>query len=750
MVKYIKENVSIIDKMVGNLLNKQKRSISEPPKFDLDDLPEPPKLNDSNLETDIPTISPRSIDIPEAKTIEPIKENFPLPPQLDNLSKEVPIKNEETKLPEKIRFPSEVNKIQDDLPRKIDLPKIDTNDTSLATPPIINEKAIVKQKQKKGFFSMFRNKKKLGINDLPSLEMPPVPIEKTNLTNNPIKPDKNLPIPPSFNKLSSDIKMPVPPTLDGTIINSSKQMDNQKDNENSNLSKSTNLPNITNLDEHKDFMPPSMKLETPIPVWIKEGEEFRENELLDEAQNFLATELEQEGKDFLENEMKQEAEDFIKKETPLSQVKGVGPKRAKILKKAGIKTAEHLALKNHKKLAEEIKIPESHAKRIVNHAKKITKIKNQLKSKSKSKDKSISDVIKQLETERKEIDKLQKEDINEDKIIELEGHKEIIKVLEKLEGKRNELNQLQKSLEEKELKLDGHKDSYKRDFDYIDNLKRRLDHDVRERTQYLINMEKEYFQKAQKLANKQSELDIKEKNLPEKESYLKEQELIVKKKVNDLEDKEITITTKEKKLQGLMNQLESQDEILKEKEDDLIKRESEYMQKLDTLETHEKAILKNLEEQRKSLEQKEKEIELREKRIYSKQRNVDKKEISVEYAKNIIEEEKNKLIDDEFEQYLHDQLKGVNSGITFGDMNTLKNLKIPDLSDKNRSIYQLIDSCKDMLRNSKVSEAKVFYNQIRDRYYDGSFDSNQEKESIHNMIRTLYDEINLADIGRNR
>ena len=47
--------------------------------------------------------------------------------------------------------------------------------------------------------------------------------------------------------------------------------------------------------------------------------------------------------------------------------------------------------------------------------------------------------------------------------------------------------------------------------EHIEKLKRRLDHDIRERTQYLINLEKEYFQKAQDLAKKQSQVDIKEK-----------------------------------------------------------------------------------------------------------------------------------------------------------------------------------------------------------------------------------------------
>jgi chromosome segregation ATPase len=221
-------------------------------------------------------------------------------------------------------------------------------------------------------------------------------------------------------------------------------------------------------------------------------------------------------------------------------------------------------------------------------------------------------------------------------------------------------------------------------------------------------------------------------------------------KKNDLEDRELTIETKENKLNALMEDLEKQDTILNEKEEDLVKRESEYLTKLDILENHEKAILKNLEEKRKSLVSKEKEIELREKQLHKKQRNIDKKQVAVQYAKNVIEEEKGKLIDDEFEQYLHDELRKMNQGVSRSDIDLVSNMKIPGLESQNRTIYQLINQCKDLLKHNKVSEAKVYYNQIRDRYYQGGFTGREEKEAIHNMIRSLYDEINLSDIGRNR
>jgi len=479
------------------------------------------------------------------------------------------------------------------------------------------------------------------------------------------------------------------------------------------------------------------------PEWAKEGEEYdRDSELLEEGEHFREQEMLEEGEKYLEES-----------KTPLNTVMGIGAVREKKLRKAGIKTAEHLAKHDFKKFAKKLKIPHMHAKKLILNAQKVTRLKEKLKStKIPKKEKGISDVIKELEEEKRTIDHLKKKDmLNEDKIIELEGHKDLINVLEALEKKRNELTKQEELLATKELKLSQHDDTYKRDVNQIENLRRRLDHDIRERTQYLINMEKEYFQKAQTLAKKQSDIEVKEKGIVEKEDLFKQKETHLKMKSNELEDRSITIETKEKKYEKIMRDLERQDVLLKEKEDDLLKRESEYMRKLSTLETHEKLILRELEERRKKLESKEKEIEMKERTLRTKEKTVDKKSIAAEYAQNILEQEKGKLVDDEFEQYLHEQLgvlKG--SGINVDDINFAKSVSMPNFSNTNKSIYQLIDTCRDLVKSDRVTEAKVFYNQLREKYYGMSFNNPKEKEAIHNMIRTLYDEINLAEIGTNR
>ncbi|AJF62146.1 TPA: hypothetical protein HA239_06170 [Candidatus Woesearchaeota archaeon] len=488
------------------------------------------------------------------------------------------------------------------------------------------------------------------------------------------------------------------------------------------------LPGL-NLEAPPSFDVPGSSASGEEPGWMEEGKKFREEEMAAE------------GESFRENEMEEEGESYLAKTTPLTEVKGIGPKIEKKLKKAGIKSAEHLAAHDHVHIAKKAKIPISQAKKIVSHAKKITSSKAQRRE-------SISDIIKGLEEEKKTLESAKDSEFRGEKIVDLEGHNEVVQVLERLESKRNELLNMQKKLEEKEKKLQGHDDVYRRDMDYVDKMKRNVDHDIRERTGHLIELEREYFQKAQTLAKERAEIEVLSKKLDEKEKTLKDKENELKKELNDLEDREITVSTKEKKFQKIMEEIEKHNHILKEKEDDLEKREAEYMKKLDILENHERNILKNLENKRVSLEKKEKEVKLREEQIYKRQRNVDKKSVAVEYAKNIIEEEKGKLVDDEFSHYVHDQVNRPGSGVNYSDVKLMNSLNVADVEKGTKSIYQLADEIKRMLGSNRVEEAKIYYNQLRERYYDTKFSNQQEQEAVHNLIRTLYDDINLADIGR--
>lgn len=623
-------------------------------------------------------------------------DDIPEPPKLELKVPETHEKKIDVPLPP-LPLKKEEEKAEKNIPvlpletktEKVEKPK--EGQISLPEPPAI-------QKEKKGFFGLFSAKKK----EEPKKD--PVSLAKLPVINeDTFKP-----------KIAEPAKIETPKTL-APVINIEKKEEKAENIDESKKSFSEFLDTGSQLPVVLEQMPKPEEM----PVWVEEGEHYMQSHIDDDLSN--------------------------QKDIPLSEVSGIGPKREKVLRKAGIKTAQHLAKHDHKVISSKLKIPAAHAKKLVMNAKKISKLKTKLHEIPKTKKgENITDVIKELETERASISRMSPDD---EKLIELDGHKDLILVLKQLEKKRDELAKLQTELTEKESRLSGHEDSYKRDMDYIDNLKRRLDHDVRERTQYLINLEKEYFQKAQKLAALKSELEIKERDLKERERTQATKETEIKKKLNILEDREITVVSKEKKLGKIMEQLDKQDISLKEKEDDLIKREAEYLKKLDTLENHEKSMLKSLQEKKASLEKKEKEISIKEDRMYKKQRNVDKETVAVQYAKNVIEEEKSKLIDDEFEQYLHDQLKGSANGIRFSDINTVQNLKVLDTGNE-KNLYKLIESCRTMLKANKVNEAKVYYNQIRDRYYGMSFSSQQEKQDLHNQIRQLYDEISLIEIAK--
>jgi DNA repair exonuclease SbcCD ATPase subunit len=588
-----------------------------------------------------------------------------------------------------------------------------TNNISLPPLPSLNEATIIssmpeppklEQQKKSGFFSKLFSKKTESKPLVPET----LPVVSTAQFEMPV-----MPPPPAFALRSDQVK-------DANIkeipsFNADNKLQSSAD------------PDTIKLEI------PVQKPITPIETEIKEDDSWAE-----------------EGEHFKENEMTIEGENYLESETPLPEIKGITKITVSKLKKAGVRSVEHLAKHDSKKLAKKTKLQLKETRKLIDNAKKISSINAKLKS-SKAKDtKGISGIIKQLEEEKTSLDKLQHEsDKEHEKILDLEGHKELIEVLEKLEKKRIDLVTMEEKLADKEIRLKGHDENYKRDMEHIEKLKRRLDHDVRERTQYLMALEKEYFQKAQLLAKRQSDIELRENGFDDKNKYAKEKEIEIKKRLNELEDRTITVEAKEKKFGKIMRDLENQDTALKEKEDDLMKREAEYLKKLDILENHEKTILKNLEEKRKSLESKEKEVELREGQLSKKQRNVDKQSVAVEYAKDVLEEQKGKVIDDEFEQYLHDQLGMMKeSNITLHDMDLVKELKVPETSRKNKTVYELVDTCRDLIRSRRVPEAKMFYNQVREKYYGMDFISQKEKENVHNMVRTLYDEINLADIGK--
>ncbi|MBN1503238.1 hypothetical protein JW930_06885 [Candidatus Woesearchaeota archaeon] len=420
----------------------------------------------------------------------------------------------------------------------------------------------------------------------------------------------------------------------------------------------------------------------------------------------------------------------------LNEVKGIGPKTEQALKKIKIKTVDELAEADHKHVADKLKISEKKAKKIIKHAKKISKKKRASRPQEEQKS-GISALIEELEKEKDELQQLKRK--LPGKVIKIRGHEDILNLLEKLEKKKLELIEYETKLKEKEETLETHKETHKRDAEYIDKLKRRLDHDIRERTQYLVNLEKEFFNRGQELAKRQSDTELKEEQLKERGEMLQDKEANLKKLEHGLEDKEITVKAKEDKVKNILKEMDKQSTMLRQKEEALEKRELEYLKKLETLEGHEKTVKEELEQKKKDLEHKEKK--------YSKKLKEAEK---TEFLKEELEDERDKLEDDEFKQYLHEKLGLIKeTGVTVGDVETTQHLHVPkDSESSDENVSSLIHKCRHLVKIGRINEAKLLYNKVRDKFYNLRLGSDPEKETVYNEIRGLYDEINLADLGK--
>ena len=307
-----------------------KQAIPEPPKFNVEDLPEPPQLEQDSFEPK----KDKEMDVPDPLS-NTETDAIPPPPALD-----------EPKAEEKPFSPDDLKKPED------------MDSESLSDMPIPPKK---EEKKKKGFFSgLFKKKEKEVKVDLepklsdlpdtaPSIETEPKKEEKVDLGQ---MNDSDFAPPGAQPEKEEKPEKPIQkeePMPD--FENDAKEMESDWFKE--------GQPFLESKLESPKIEEPLPKIEETEEEWVKEGEAFVEEE----------SEL-----PFGEEE-KVEEPPVIEKKTPLSKVKGVGPKRAKKLKKAGIKTAEHLAEKSHKHVAKKAKIPVKHAKKIVKHAKKITQIK---------------------------------------------------------------------------------------------------------------------------------------------------------------------------------------------------------------------------------------------------------------------------------------------------------------------------------------------------------------------------------------
>ena len=121
---------------------------------------------------------------------------------------------------------------------------------------------------------------------------------------------------------------------------------------------------------------------------------------------------------------------------------------------------------------------------------------------------------------------------------------------------------------------------------------------------------------------------------------------------------------------------------------------------------------------------------------------------ALDFAMKKFNLEKDEIEDSEFHQYLHNKLAEVeNHDDVMREASSELDVK-RESSDPVQGITDLIDECKDSISKKDLDKARNLYNQLRMKYYDSEIDE-ENKEMLHNMIREIYDEINLGNLKQN-
>lgn len=318
-----------------------------------------------------------------------------------------------------------------------------------------------------------------------------------------------------------------------------------------------------------------------------------------------------------------------------------------------------------------------------------------------------------------------------------------------IETQENEIDTIQNKFIEQEkelqtfktqgLKLEKPDFNQKKEQNYFNELRKKLDAEVRQRLEHIKMFEKEFAENKRLLDKKLTLLKEAEKSLEYKKKFINEKEAELKNKLNHISDKEINHAEKEKKINSSIDKILKREATLNDREKLIMEKEKAQSIEKAKFESERKNIKNQLEEKERkirqqeiSLMQKEKELEVREKELNLNTRALD-------YTVKEYEEEKKTLQQDEFHDYLHKKLNEISSKKTENPVMD----DVPKPAVKRNTIYDTIQQCRDEIRNTDFNQAKKLYNLVRQQYYDSHF-SKDEEDVIHNEIRKLYDEINIG------
>ncbi len=277
----------------------------------------------------------------------------------------------------------------------------------------------------------------------------------------------------------------------------------------------------------------------------------------------------------------------------------------------------------------------------------------------------------------------------------------------------------------------------------------------------LEDHEKELEEKIDKrVAKERLEIERQRHDLTEIHLNLRRSEHALKKKQDELEKKEDKLEKEKKDLERAIKT--RIDEGLKEEKKRLIEKEKEFDKKEAELSRKEQELRKQGAFKSKQLEEMKEKLKSEKEALKSKEKELD----GVEEEKEELEmdlEEKEELFglrkieipkvnrkkshkDDDFEEFLKEKLGEIRPE----EASFRKKIVGEDVVDyiKNHpKIYEMSEKCRDSIRDGNIEESKEFYNKLRE-IYDHSSLEGIEKSIIYNVIRELYNEIQLALLKR--
>jgi hypothetical protein len=291
----------------------------------------------------------------------------------------------------------------------------------------------------------------------------------------------------------------------------------------------------------------------------------------------------------------------------------------------------------------------------------------------------------------------------------------------------------------------GMSDHNRRYAHYLDNLKRRVDHETRERTNQAVGFEKD-------LKAREKKLDAIEENILKKETEMMAQEKQyskIKQLQQELEDKDITLNCQKEEITEVHKKLRSKEAALKNLEKELTKKE--------------KALLraeKNLEKETQKEEGTLKKLQ----RLY-----VDKDALKVQLRE---EDEAigylSHMIDDKEEHYRMEleRLKEVlatkgtaASGISKEPVTVKiqkqdatipkpKATKVSGTEQLSVEVEDLLSQCYGMISSGDVPGAKSAYKKVCHVYKRLKSEKGEDDILIYHKVLELYDDIGLAEVGK--